>query len=122
MKSRARIVGDNVSRLRKHQGLTQEELATGLAIHPSYIGLIERGERVPSIRTLESMAEYFGVFQKAGQPPVKPIIVMVKGPACLLISGAHSRLSLSSLTDELNFPYSFFYWVFFAHFHVKKQS
>lgn len=61
MKSRARIVGDNISRLRKHQGLTQEELATGLAIHPSYIGLIERGERVPSIRTLESMAEYFGV-------------------------------------------------------------
>ena len=61
MKSRARIVGGNISRLRKGQGLTQEELATGLAVHPSYIGLIERGERVPSLKTLENMAGYFGV-------------------------------------------------------------
>lgn len=44
--------GEKVQRVRKSKGISQEELAAMLAMHRNYIGMIERGERNPTIRTL----------------------------------------------------------------------
>lgn len=49
--------GDTVQRVRKSQGISQEELAAKLAMHKNYIGMIERGERNPTIRTLYKIAK-----------------------------------------------------------------
>lgn len=49
--------GDKVQSVRKAKGISQEELASMLAMHRTYIGMIERGERNPTIRTLYKLAK-----------------------------------------------------------------
>ncbi len=43
--------GDKLQRVRKSKGISQEELAAMLSMHRTYIGMVERGERNPTIRT-----------------------------------------------------------------------
>ncbi len=50
-----------MQKARKGKGVTQEELAATLSMHRTYIGLIERGERNPTIRTLYKIAKALGV-------------------------------------------------------------
>lgn len=49
--------GDKLQKVRKAHGVSQEELAAKLAMHRTYIGMIERGERNPTIRTLYKIAK-----------------------------------------------------------------
>lgn len=49
--------GERLQKVRKSQGISQEELASKLAMHRTYIGMIERGERNPTIRTLYKIAK-----------------------------------------------------------------
>ncbi|MCL5798110.1 MAG: helix-turn-helix domain-containing protein [Patescibacteria group bacterium] len=53
--------GEKMQKTRKEKGVTQEELAAKLSMHRTYIGLIERGERNPTIRTLYKIAKALGV-------------------------------------------------------------
>ena len=53
--------GEKMQKTRKEKGVTQEELAAKLAMHRTYIGLIERGERNPTIRTLYKIAKALDV-------------------------------------------------------------
>lgn len=49
--------GQKMQKTRQASGVTQEELAARLGMHRTYIGLIERGERNPTIRTLYKIAK-----------------------------------------------------------------
>lgn len=49
--------GQKMQKVRKSKKISQEELAGILAMHRTYIGLIERGERNPTIRTLYKIAK-----------------------------------------------------------------
>lgn len=49
--------GDRMQKVRKAQQISQEELASKLSMHRTYIGMIERGERNPTIRTLYKIAK-----------------------------------------------------------------
>ena len=49
--------GNTVVRLRRAKGISQEELAFRSGIHRSYIGVIERGEKSPSIDTITKVAK-----------------------------------------------------------------
>ena len=49
--------GGKMQKVRQANGITQEELAGMLSMHRTYIGLIERGERNPTIRTLYKIAK-----------------------------------------------------------------
>ena len=49
--------GQKMQKVRQSAGITQEELAARLGMHRTYIGLIERGERNPTIRTLYKIAK-----------------------------------------------------------------
>jgi len=51
-----KIFGDKVSELRKKQHLSQEELADRCGLHRTYIGSIERGEKSPTLNTMEKIA------------------------------------------------------------------
>lgn len=42
---------------RIEQGLSQEELAFRCGIHRTYIGAIERGEKSPTLNTIEKLAK-----------------------------------------------------------------
>ena len=54
------LVGTNIRLERKERGFTTEVLAEFLGISPAYIGLIERGERCPSLETFLRICEFFG--------------------------------------------------------------
>lgn len=49
--------GERLQKVRKEQGISQEQLAAKLSMHRTYIGMIERGERNPTIRTLYKVAK-----------------------------------------------------------------
>lgn len=42
--------------MRKKQHLSQEELADRCGIHRTYLGAIERGEKSPTLNTIEKIA------------------------------------------------------------------
>ena len=46
-----KILGANIRKYRKQIGITQEQLAEKIGKSVNYIGMIERGEKVPSLTT-----------------------------------------------------------------------
>lgn len=53
--------GRRVKELRISKNLTQVELAEISGLHPNYIGMVERGERNPSLINIEIIAKSFGL-------------------------------------------------------------
>jgi len=56
-----KTVGENIRRLRKQAGWSQEELAEAAELHRTYIGAIERGERNVSLENIVGIAHALGV-------------------------------------------------------------
>lgn len=63
MKTQSMIykLGSKIRILRKEAGLTQEQLAEIVNVSVNFIGYIERGERAPSIYTVEQLAQALDV-------------------------------------------------------------
>jgi transcriptional regulator with XRE-family HTH domain len=55
------IFGKKVAKMRKQQNLSQEELAYKCGVHRTYIGSIERGEKSPTLNTIEKIAKGLNV-------------------------------------------------------------
>ncbi len=51
-----RVVAENLHALRLRKKLSQEVLARKSRISISYVSMLERGERVPTLDTLEALA------------------------------------------------------------------
>jgi len=56
-----RLVIDNIKRIRKEKGISQEKLAEACKTATSYIGLMEIYRNVPKLSTIERIAEALGV-------------------------------------------------------------
>ncbi len=54
-------IAKNVRNLRKERALTQEQLALEANLNRAYIGYIERGERKPSVETLQKLATVLNI-------------------------------------------------------------
>lgn len=50
------LLGENVRRLRKERGLSQEELAFRAGMKRSYLSDLERGTRNPTVRAVGRLA------------------------------------------------------------------
>lgn len=55
------VLADNVIRLRKEQGLSQERLAERADMHRTFISLIERRGRNVTLGVVEALASALGV-------------------------------------------------------------
>ncbi len=56
-----RLLGYRIRSLRKSAGLSQELLGELAHLHNTYIGAIERGERNPSLKSIEQIAKALNV-------------------------------------------------------------
>ena len=52
---------ENVRRLRRESGMSQEELADRAGLHRTYIGMLERAEKNVTIYNIEKLAIALGV-------------------------------------------------------------
>lgn len=52
----AQRFGEVLRRRREAAGQSQESLAAAAGLHRNYVGLLERGKRVPSILVVEKLA------------------------------------------------------------------
>ncbi len=50
------LFGTKLQRIRKHQALSQEKLAELSGLHRTYISSLERGDRNPTLTTINSLA------------------------------------------------------------------
>jgi len=50
--------GKNLKEARNHKGISQEELALSLGFDRTYISMIERGKRNPSLFTIYKIAHF----------------------------------------------------------------
>jgi transcriptional regulator with XRE-family HTH domain len=71
-----RLVVDNIKRIRKKKGISQEKLAEACNTATSYIGLMEIYKNVPKLSTIERIANALDVdplvfFQDAGKIPAE---------------------------------------------------
>jgi len=55
------IFAQNVRRLRKEQGLSQEALADRAGLHRTYVGAVERGERNITLVSANRIARALGL-------------------------------------------------------------
>lgn len=56
-----KAIGERVKNSRKNKGITQEKLADMVGVSTTYIGFIEQGQRLPSIKTSDKIARALGV-------------------------------------------------------------
>ena len=62
MKSKIDIqFGLRIAELRRQLNISQEELAERCGVHRTYIGSIERGEKSPTLNTIEKFARGLNV-------------------------------------------------------------
>jgi len=61
VEERPNAMGRRIREARSKLGLTQEQLGERANLHYSYIGQVERGAKVPSLRTLKRIAEALNV-------------------------------------------------------------
>lgn len=52
----ARIFGEVIRELRRNRGLSQEQFGFECELHRTYISLLERGKRIPSLTTIIQLA------------------------------------------------------------------
>ena len=69
--SRTRVA-THLRRLRLHLGLSQEALADRAALHRTYIGQVERGERNVTVETVDRIAAALGVDASELFSPLRP--------------------------------------------------
>lgn len=64
-------LGSVISKLRRELQLSQEELASISGLHRTYVSLLERGCKSPTVATLEGIAQALGV-------PMSRLIVLAE--------------------------------------------
>lgn len=56
-----RSLGQNLRKKREELGLSQEQLGEQIDLHRTYIGALERGERNPTLKSVQHLASLLDV-------------------------------------------------------------
>ncbi len=61
MTNSAKILGNNIRRIRQERGMTQSDLCRSLEVDRAYMSNIESGKKNPTLSTIERIAKALGV-------------------------------------------------------------
>lgn len=61
MEFKAETTGARIKELRDNQKMKQADLAAVLHVSRNYVGMIEKGERIPGVSIYVAIADYFDV-------------------------------------------------------------
>lgn len=86
----AQKIGENIRERRQHARMTQAQLAKAIKKSGNYVGLLERGDRMPSIETVLDIAQLLGA-------PLEAFFVTGKEP-----EGSERSRVLRKLTGFLS--------------------
>lgn len=98
----SKIVGDRIRILRAEKGFSQEELASQAGIDPSHLGRLERGERNPSLISLEKIINALGVTFEDLFEYIQPSNMEKENTTISLIINKLNTLSLDDQKLMLN--------------------
>lgn len=56
-----KVFGKRVAELRKKAGYSQEQFAFKCGVDRTYVGVVERGEKSPTLNTIEKIAYALGI-------------------------------------------------------------
>lgn len=68
-------MNERIAEIRKAAGMTQEEFAVKIGLSRNFIWMIEKGDRVPSDRTIRDICDKFNVSEdwlRRGNGPMRP--------------------------------------------------
>ncbi|WP_273503351.1 helix-turn-helix domain-containing protein [Paracoccus sphaerophysae] len=92
-----RLVGNNLVRLRRERGVTQEQVEVLSGFSKQYLSGLERGARNPTVVTLYELAQALGKPRGVGQPEADS--KWHAHPARRSHPPAHSRLCWAALSE-----------------------
>lgn len=89
------VVGENLRRLRKHMGHSQETFGEHVGWHRTFVGAVERGERNLTLRTVERLALQLEVHPLAllfdGVTTFRPVLERGRGERPITFAADHLR-------------------------------
>lgn len=91
----AKIVGNRIRNLRVDQGLSQEELAYRAGVSPSHIGKLERGEKNPSLSSIDKITNALGITLEDLFKYIQPSTVDTDNTTLSLLINKLSTLSIN---------------------------
>lgn len=91
------IIGKRIRDKRKEKGWTQEELAEKAAMHPTYIGKVERSEKSLTLDSLENIVNALDITYEELFKYIKPSADSTENPVLWQIVKA---LSVKSIDDQ----------------------
>lgn len=91
------IVGDNLRRLRRQMGHSQESFGEHVGWHRTFVGAVERGERNLTLRTVERIAQ---------QLRVHPLALLFDGMAAFhpVLDPDEAPRTVTFAADQLSRP------------------
>ena len=91
------VVGENLRRLRRQMGFSQESFGEHVGWHRTFVGAVERGERNLTLRTVERLAT---------QLNVHPLALLFDGVATFqpVLEGGQDSRPVTFAADHLGRP------------------
>jgi transcriptional regulator with XRE-family HTH domain len=87
------VVGENLRRLRRQMGFSQESFGEHVGWHRTFVGAVERGERNLTLRTVERLAAQLNVHPLAllfdGVATFRPVLEEGQGARPVTFAADH---------------------------------
>ena len=104
MKTEYAKLGKEIQRIRKLKGYTQAQLAKITGLTGNYIGYLERGKQLPSLKTLKKISSTLGItvgllFSSYEDYTLKPNKTEDSDKKLILINKLSTRLRRLSIGD-----------------------
>lgn len=119
----SRALGDRIRKIRNHYCLSQEEFSEKIDLSKNYIWMLEKGERIPSTRTIKDICREFLVNEKWLRTGTGDMIGVCNPPAAVHLANRNGQ-NIGDRIKEVrkNSPYGKTQETFAQYLGISKQN